>query len=102
MLGIQDIDRLGMLSINHKSKIRQVKGRNEDKGISSRQTKGNRCEQLKGGEQETEIPNTQHANYNPMVMGNNNNESIASLSEVLINQNSIAGTDTKDDATIDL
>ena len=37
-----------------------------------------------------------------MVMGKNNNESIASLSEVLINQNSIAGTETKDDATIDL
>ena len=36
-----------------------------------------------------------------MIMGNNN-ESTASLSEVLINQNSIAGTETKDDATIDL
>ena len=35
-------------------------------------------------------------------MGNNNNESIAPLSKLLINQNSIAGTETKDDATIDL
>ena len=37
-----------------------------------------------------------------MVMGNNNNETTAPLSEMLINQHSIAGTETKDDATIDL
>ena len=92
-----------MLSINHNSKNRWVaEESNEDKGKSPRQTKGNRQEQLKGREQETETQNTQDANYNPTVMGNNNNESIASLSEVLINQNSIAGTETKDDATIDL
>ena len=102
VLGLQDIDRLGMLSINCNSKKnRQVaEESNEDKGKSPRQTKGNRHEQLKSGEQETETQNTQDANYNPTVMGNNNTESIYSLSEVLINQNSIAGTETKDDATI--
>ena len=99
VLGIQDIDRLGMLSINRNSKNRQVaEESNEDKGKSTRQTKGNRCEQLKGGEEETET-HTQDAKYNPMVMGYNNNELIASLSEGLINQNSIAGAETKDDAT---
>ena len=36
-----------------------MKGRNEDKGESPRQTKGDRHEQLKGREQETETPNTE-------------------------------------------
>ena len=104
MLGLQDIDRLGMLSINLNSKNRQeVEESNEDKEKRPRQTKGNRHEQLKGREQETETQSKQDAkDANPMVMGNNNNESIDPLSEVLINQNSIAGTETKDDATIDL
>ena len=34
-----------------------------------------------------------------MIMDNKNKESIASLSEVLINKNSIIGAETKDDMT---
>ena len=104
VLGMQDIDRLGMLSINRNSKNRQVEEEsNEDKGNSQRQTNSDKCEQLKGKPQEIETQNKQDAkDANPTVMGSNNNESIASLSEVLINQNSIAGTQTKDDATMDL
>ena len=76
---------------------------NEDKGKSQRETNSDKCEQLKGKIQETETQSKQDGkDANPMVMGNNNNESITPLSEVLINQNSIAGTETKDDATIDL
>ena len=69
---------------------------NEDKGKSLRQTKGDRCEQLKGREQETETQNTQNADYNPMVMGNNNNENSfpsessnkdCFFSELIINEN---------------
>ena len=104
VLGMQDIDRLGMLSINCNSKNRQVEEEsNEDKGKSQRQTNSDKCEQLKSEIKETETQSKQDAkDANPTVMGNNNNESIAPLLEVLINQNSIAGTETKDDATIDL
>ena len=67
---------------------------NKDKGKSPNQTKGNRHEI------DAETQNKQDAkDANPTVMGNNNKESIASLSEVLINQNSITGTETKDDVT---
>ena len=50
------------------------------------------------GSRKQKTKHTQDAKYNPTVMGNNN-ELIASLSEGLINQNSIAGAETKDDAT---
>ena len=89
-----DIDRLGMLSIDLNSKG-QVAVAEEDKKNNCKskgQTKSDKWEQLKGRLQETETKNKQDANDNPMVMGNNNNESITSLSEVLINQNSIADT----------
>ena len=67
---------------------------NKDKGKSPSQTKGNRHET------DAKTQNKQDAeDTNPTVMGNNNKESIASLSEVLINQNSITGAETKDDAT---
>ena len=56
---------------------------------SQRQTKSDKWEQLKGELQETETQNTQGANNNPTVTGNNNKESIASFWEVLISQNLI-------------
>ena len=103
-LGMQDIDRLGMLSINCNSKNRQVEEEsNGDKGKSQRQTNSDKCEQLKGEIQGMETQSKQDAkDANPMVIGNNNDESIAPLSEVLTNQNSIADTEKKDAATIDL
>ena len=67
---------------------------NKDKGKSPSQTKGNRHKT------DAETQNKQDAKEaNPMLMGNNNKESIASLSEVLINQNSITGAETKEDET---
>ena len=67
---------------------------NKDKGESLSQTKGYRYKR------DAETQNKQDAkDINPTVMGNNNKESIASLSEVLINQNSITGAETKDDVT---
>ena len=75
VLGMQDIDRLGMLTINHNSKNRQVEEEsNEDKGKSQRQTNSDKCEQLKGEIQETETQSKQDAkDANQMVMGNNSN-----------------------------
>ena len=106
VLGMLDIGRLGMLSINLNSKNRQVavaEEDNENNCQSQRQTKSDKWEQLKGELQETETQNTQDANDNPMVMGNNNKESIASLSEVLISQKLIADAERKDDmATVDI
>ena len=94
----------GLFVLHTKDLNRQVEEQNnEDKGKSQRQTNSDKCEQLKGEIQETETQTKWDAkDANPMVMGNNNSKSIAPLSEVLINQNSIAGTETKDDATIDL
>ena len=66
---------------------------------SQRLTKSDKWEQLKGKIQETETQNTQDAKDNPMVTGNNNKQSIASLSEVLISQNIIADTERKGDMT---
>ena len=67
---------------------------NKDKGKSPSQTKGNRHET------DAETQNKQDAkDANPMVMGNNNKESIASFSEVLISQNLIADAERKDDMT---
>ena len=72
---------------------------NKDNYKSQRQTKSDKWEQSKGQLQETEIQNKQDANDNPMVTGNNNKESIDSLSEVLISQNLIADAERKDDVT---
>ena len=98
---MQDTDKLGMLSINHNSKNRQVAEEcNKHDCKSPRQTRGDKQEQFKGKKQEAETQDTQDAKYvNPMVTGNNNKESIASFSELLINQNLIAGTETKKDVT---
>ena len=76
---------------------------NKDHCVSQRQIKSNKWEQLKGKEQETDTQNTQDVNSNPTIMGNNNKESIASLSELLFSHNLIADAERKDDAiTIDL
>ena len=101
VLDMWDIDRLGMLSINHNSKRQVVVAEedNKDNCESQRQTKSDKWEHLKGELQETKTQNTHEANGNPMVTGNNNKESIAFLSEVLISQNLIADIDKKDDMT---
>ena len=52
VLGMQDIDKLGLLSINHNSKNRQVaEENNKDNCKNPRQIKGHKHEQLKGKEQ---------------------------------------------------
>ena len=82
---MQDIDRLGMLSINLDSKRQKTR-----KTIckSQRQTRSDKCEQLKGQLWETDTQNKQDAkDANQMVRGNSNKESIVSISEVLISQN---------------
>ena len=101
VLGMQDIDRLGMLSINRNSKNRQVaEESNKDKGKSQRQTRSDKWEHLKGELQEAETKNKQGAkDANPTVMRNNNKKSIASISEVLIKQYSITGAETKQNET---
>ena len=68
VLGMQDIDRLGMLSINLNSKNRQVAEDNKDNCESQRQIKSDKWEQLKDKEQETQTTYTQDANNNPTVM----------------------------------
>ena len=105
VLDMQDIDKLGLLSINHKSKNRKmVEEDDKDHCESPRQTECNNYEQLKGEKQEAATQNTQEAKYlNPMVMDKNNKDSIAetkdnnsveSFSKVLINQNLIADAET--------
>ena len=84
-----------MVSLNQNSKNRQVaEENNKDKGKSPSQTKGNRHET------DAETQNKLDAkDANPMVMGNNNKESIVSFSEVSNNQNLITGAETKEDET---
>ena len=112
VLGIQDINKPGLLSINHNSKNRQmVEEDYKDNCKSPRQTECNNCEQFKGEKQEAATQNTQEAKYlNATVMGKNNKDSIVEItennsvdyfSEALNNQNLIADLETKDDmATI--
>ena len=102
VLGMLDIDRLGMLSINLNSKNRQVavpEEDNKDNCESQIQTKSDKWEQSEGKLQETETQHKQDANDNPTVTGNNNEDSIASLPDVLISQNLIADVERKDDMT---
>ena len=113
VLGMQDIGKLGLLSINYSSKHGQVvEEDNKDNGESPTQTEGGKCEQFKGEKQEAETQNTQDTNNtNPMVMGNNNKElnadtrdtdSIDFLSELLNNQSLISGAEIEGDTmTID-
>ena len=55
VLGMQDIDKLGLLSINCRSKHGQVAEKdNKDNGESPSQTEGGKCEQFKGEKQEAE------------------------------------------------
>ena len=111
---MQEIDKLGLISINYTTKHRQVaKEDSRDNSESPRQTEGSMCEQFKGMKQEAETQNTQDTdNTNPMVMSNNNkelladkkdNNSIDILSELLNNQSLIPGAEIEDDAmTIDM
>ena len=113
VLGMQDIDKLGLLSIKYSSKHRQVAEEdNKDNGKSPSQTEGGKCEQFKGEKQETETQSTQDTNNtNTMVTGNNSKElntntrdtdSIDFLSELLNNQSLISGTEIEGDVlTID-
>ena len=79
---IQNIDKLGLISINFSTKHRQVSEEDSrdsrDKSESPRQTEGSKCELFKGEKEEAGTENTQDTNNtNPMVMGNNNKELIA-------------------------
>ena len=81
VLGMQDIDKLGLISVNYNTMHRQVA---EDDSIdnSENQTDGSKCEQFKGEKQEEEVQSTQDADntpkppvvLNPMVTGINNND----------------------------
>ena len=77
VLGMQDIDRLGLLSINHNSKNRQILEEDDkDNCENPRKTECDNCEQFKGKKQEAATQNTQEAKYlNPMDMGKNNKDS---------------------------
>ena len=116
VLGMQDIDNLGLISINYSTKCRQVPEEDSrgsrDNSESLRQTEGGKRELFKGKKQEAETQNTQATNNtNPTVMGNNNKElnadtrdtdSIDFLSELLNNQSLVSGTEVEGDAmTID-
>ena len=76
---MQDIDKLGLLSINHNSKNRQMlEEGNKDNCESPRQTECNNHKQFKGKNQEAATQNTQEAKYLiPMVMDKSNTDSIA-------------------------
>ena len=125
VLGMQDIDKLGIISTNYNTMHRQVA---EEDSIgnskSPSQTKGGKHEQVKGKKQEEEAQNTQDADNapkapivsNPMVMGisNNNNDSITELitdtrdnsridflAELLSSHSLFSDVDSKDDTTIE-
>ena len=114
VLGMQDIDKLGLISVIYSTKCRQVtKEDSRDISESPRQTEGSKCEQFKGMKQEAETQNIQDTdNTNPKVTGNNNKELIADkrdsdsidvLPELLNNQSLISGTEIEDDMmTIDM
>ena len=104
VLGMQDIDRLGMLSINLKSNNRQVA--EEDNMTIVRvqgKLKATSLNSWNVRSRKQKHKTHRMPTYNPTVMGNNNKGSIASLSELLISQNLIADAERKDDTTtIDL
>ena len=100
VLGMHNIDKLGLISVNHNTMDRKVAEDDSiDNSKSPSQTEGGKCEQFRGEEQE-EVQSTQDADNtpkppiitNPMVMGNisNNNDLITNL---------IA--DTRNDGSID-
>ena len=82
VLGMQDIDKLGLISIIYDTTHRQeAEDDTVDNSESTSQTEGGICEQFKGKNQEEEAQSTQDADNtpkppivtNPMLMGNNNN-----------------------------
>ena len=82
VLGRQDIDKLGLISINCDTTHRQVAEDDSiDNSESTSQTEGGKCEQFKDENQAGEAQSTQDADNtpkppivtNPMVMGNNDN-----------------------------
>ena len=100
MLGMQDIDKLSLISVNCNTTHRKVaKGDKVDNSDSTSQTESCKCKQFTGEKQETEVQSTQDAENtsklpivtNPMVMGNNNNhkELIAELIADTRNNDSI-------------
>ena len=115
---MQDIDKLSLISVNYNTTHRQMaKDDSIDNSKSPRQTKGGKCEQSKGKQQEAEAQSTQDADNtpeppiatNPVVLGNNNkelitdtrnNDSIDFLSELLNNHRLISDAERKDDAMI--
>ena len=83
VLGMQDIEKLGLISINYDTMHRQVaEDENIDNSKNPSQTEGVKCEQFKGKKWEEEAQSTQDADNtckpptvtNPMVMDNNNND----------------------------
>ena len=121
VLGMQDIDKLGLISVNYNTTHRQVaEDDNINNSESPHQTEGSKCEQFKGEKEKEEAQNTQDADNtpeppivsNPMVMGinNNNNElitdliadtrnngSIDFLAGLLGNQSLVSDAERKDD-----
>ena len=121
VLGMPDIDKLGLISVNCKNTKRQVaKDDIIDNSMSESpiQTNGGKCEQFEGEKQDAEPQSQQNGDNtpkspivtNPMLMGNNNNDlvaetrkhdSISLLSELLINQSFVSGEERKDDMTME-
>ena len=121
VLGMQDIDKLGLISITYDTAHRQVaEDDNIDYSKSPSQTEGNKSEQFKGKKQE-EAQSKQDADNtpkppivtNPTVMGNNNNDlikdlsadtrnigSIDFLSELLNNHSLVSDADRKNNTVI--
>ena len=119
VLGMQDIDKLGLISVNYDTMHRQVAEVDSiDNSQSPSQTEGSKCEQFKGEKQEEEAQSTQDADNTPkppivstpMVTGNNNNElitdliadkrhnsSIGFLAELLSNHSLVSDAERKDD-----
>ena len=121
VLGMQDIAKLGLISINYDTTHRQVAEDDSiDNSESPRQTEGGKCEQFKGQKQDAETQSTQDAYNtpkppivtNPMVIGNNynsndliedliantrNNGSIDFRSELLSNHSLVSDEERKND-----
>ena len=125
VLGMQDIDKLGLISINYNTKHRKVADEDHiDNSKSPSETEGGKHEQVKGEKQKEEAQSTQDADnalkppivINPMVMGisNNNNDSVTELitdtrdngridflAELLSSHSLVSDVESKDDTTIE-
>ena len=66
VLGMQVIDKLGLISVNYNIMHRQVADDDSiDNSKSPSQTEGSKCEQFKGEKQEEEAQSTQDADNTP-------------------------------------